>query len=374
MMRGLGRWGLLFFLLASLPVLACNLVTGGESPALPSAEDGVADDGVAQEATLAPTAAVPGDDDAGEPPADGSPAFPQISSIEQALSQFNSYRIRMEMQFESSADPSRTGTMTMLTARVVNPPARSVELQVSGRFAEEFEALVDEVTVSFVEAGGESYSIMPGIGCVSGLGGAELVEEFASELDADDLLDDIGSPEYVGEETIDGVATHHYRFDETDLDDDSDDLRAMQGDIYVSQEHGHVVRMVIDGTGELDLADDDSDGRFHIEMNVIDVGQPITIEPPAACGQAAADLPIMAGASDVVTIAGLTTYSVNATLEDAITFYQEEMALRGYEQSADPFITDITAFITFTAPDKPSITVSLGADGANVDVLITPAP
>lgn len=376
MKRSLLRWGSLLMLLMALPALACNLVSGGEAddPSIREEAETPADSSdVAEEANAGVEEIAPTPANSGEEVAGSGPPFPELSTLEDALGQFDSYRMQVDMRFEGIADTSNSGTMTMVTARTVEPPATSVEMSLSGSFAEDSEAEAGGVTLTFVEVGDQSYSVIPGVGCISGLGSAEATAEFDSVFEADDLVNEINDPEYVGEESINGVATNHYRFDESNLSQADQELRDVRGDIYVSQEHAYVVRMVFDAVGEIDGDEQPAEGNMHFELNVLDVDQPITIEAPADCESANAEYPVMDGAAELASFAGLTTYSINAPLEDVVTFYQDEMALRGYQMSEDSFFTESTALMTFTAEGQPSVTVTLGAEGEEVAVLITSA-
>lgn len=391
MKNGFLRWAGLFLVLASFPALACNLVARDE-PTTPLAGDEVTvEDGSDRGEELGPTE--PARDDAPTAGEGGRP-FPEVGSLNSALEQFNSYRIQMTVRFEDASDATRSGTMTMNTSRIVNPPATAVEMQMSGSMAGGADS--EGASLAFYQVGDTNYSLVPGLGCMSGLGGAEMFGDLSGEFDPDELSSDIESAEYVGEETVNGVATYHYRFDETDFED-QDEFSEMSGSIYISQEHQYVVRIVMEGAGEWDLDDfgeddlddlfefddanddldddndDDGRGTIHVEMNVIDVGQSFTIEAPAECTAAGGDLdlPVMEGGSELSSFAGLTTYSVNAPLQDVVAFYREEMTLRGYQEAEGSFIAEGTALMTFNAEGMPSVTVTLGADGGTTTVLIT---
>lgn len=370
MIRKLWHWSMLLFLFASLPALACNLFSGNDSPPVEVGDGDEVDPGSGEElATAVPRATVPAGEDANGP--DEGPALPEIRALDDALAQFGSYRIQVDMRFSDSADSTQSGTMTMNTARVLEPPASSVELSFSGALAEEAEGIGEGATLSFIEIGGSSYSLIPGLGCISGAGGADMANEFDDVLDADELLNELENAEYVGEEMVNGIATYHYRIDESSLSNTGGDFQDATGDLYISQEQQYVVRMVVDGTGNVDvLGENVPDGNIHLELNVLDVGQPITIEVPAECEAAASEYPVMEGASSLATIAGLTTYSVDATLEEAVNFYREEMAARGYTASEDAFITEDTALITFSAEGQPTVSVTLNAEGDTVSVVI----
>ncbi len=367
MNRNVVRRLLFLMLLLSLPALACNLVTGdgleGEEEAVESTDD---------VPTVAALAATPeSEGEVQEESGGDEPAFPGIGSLNDPLEQFNSYRSQVDMRFENSNDSSQSGTMTMNMARVVDPRASSVEIAMSGGFAEDVEGLIDGASFSFIEVEDTSYSVIPGLGCISGGAGPEIVGEFDDVLDSDEVMGELEGAEFVGEETVNGLLTDHFRFDESNLSEGSDELQEVSGDVYISQEFGHVVRLVFDGVGAPDVLDGGGEGTIHFEYNVLEVDQPITIEPPTECTEGSADYPVMEGANELATIAGLTTYSVNAPLEDVVTFYHEEMAALGYEIGDEQFIGEGTAILTYQAEGMPDVTVNLTADGDTVSVLLT---
>jgi hypothetical protein len=367
MVKGLWKSAMVFVMLAALPALACNLLSGDEAPPVVREEQPVerSDEAPSDVAATAPSGP---QDDGGS----AGPAFPEIASLEDALAQFGSYRIRVDMTFESASDSSESGTLTMVTSRIVDPAATSIEMQISGEFAQDEAIADDDLTMSFYELESASYSLIPGLGCVTGVGGGEMIEQFDGDIDTDDLISRIQNPEYVGEETVNGVATYHYRFDQSNFGNDPGDLQDANGDIYVSQEYGHVVRMIMEGRGDLD--DEGSDGAndtVQIEMNVFDVGQSFTIEAPVECTSLAANIPIMEGASDMTSFGGFTTYTVQASMADVVAFYEEEMGLRGYSAGSDALFTETLALVTYTADDQPDVSVNLTGSDGTVTVVIT---
>ncbi len=358
------RWGTLLLLLVSLPALACNLFSGDDGTADQDASLDVTVDALIEEAT-APVQ-LPGAE------APDGPSFGGLSSVEDALGQFESYRTRMDMTFEDLSGSSASGSMTMFTSRTIDPPASQVEVSFSGGFAEDDDVdVADGATVTYVVVEGTDYTIIPGFGCVSGMGATAIMDDFDTGLDVDELVNVIENPNFVGEETVNGIVTDHYRFDESHLRDQSQQLEQVRGDLYVSQEHGHLVRMVMDAVGDLDDDADESRGNIHMVMDVLDVGVPFTIELPAECSSTGLDVPIMEGASGVNSFAGFTSYSVQSTLAEAIAFYEQEMAARGYRADSDALVTESFATMSFSAEGQPTVSVTFNADGGMVTILIT---
>jgi hypothetical protein len=361
------RWSILFFLLASLPALACNALSGEDEagPTLAATAVSTVEDGAQQTPTEAPQ---------GDPGSADAPPLLEFGDLNEDLARFNSYRINVQMNFEESGDSGGSGTMSFSTARVLDPPASSVTIDISGDLAGELGEMAEGTSMSFTEIGDESYTVLPGFGCISGggAGGAEAVQEFDDVLDTSDVIGEIEGAEFVGEETVNGIATYHYRFDENDVPQSDTDMRVLDGDVYVSKEDNYVVRMIVSGVGGLDVFGGESaeEGTIRMEYNVLDVGQPITIEAPPDCGESGSSHPVMEGASGLATFAGFTSYEVEASPESVVAFYREEMAALGYELSSEQGLGEDAALLTFSAEGQEDVSVTIGSENGVVTVLI----
>jgi hypothetical protein len=348
-------------LLSSLPALACGLTGGADGIAeLPTVaiEAGTAE--------VAADAAVPAPAQLVE-----APAFPDLETAAASLANFDSYRLDIALTFAGSAggEPT-TGSMRFQTAFVAEPPASQVFVSFEGDLSESVEGVE---TLTFTEIGDRSYTVLPGFGCMTGSSGGlgGMTDEFDDFADTENILGEIRSADYLGEETIGGVRTFHYRFDESDIDQGGD-FDEMEGHIYVAREEGYIVRMVVDGTGRMHLFDEEAmeAGTIHLEYNFTDVNVPILIDPPAECAGAGSEYPVMDGARNLASMAGFTSYEVDASLEDAVAFYDEQLAAQGFSSDGTQTLFEGGAFLTFTQ-NGATINVTLSEDEGNVSVLLT---
>jgi hypothetical protein len=360
-LRGL----LILVMLLSIPALACQLTGGGndeeaERPAL-SEEDGLAGEDSSSPARPDP-AATP-------EPADEAPAFADLQT-NAAMADFDSYRLDMTIMFEGTSDgDARSGTMRFQSAIVTEPASSQVVVTFEGDLSEEMEGVE---SLTFTEIDGRSYTIFPGFGCITGSADETdaMTEDFEGVMNTEEILGEINDAEYIGEEIINGVATYHYRFDETNVDEESD-FEEMEGHVYVAQQGGYVVRMVVDGKGAVDLFDSETEaGNIHLEYAISDVNVPIEINPPDECAGVEAEFPVMSGATSLASMAGFTSYEVEATLEDVQSFYEEEMAALGYSSDEDAMTMEGFAMLSF-AQDGEGVMVTLSEDDGVVSVLIT---
>jgi hypothetical protein len=297
--------------------------------------------------------------------------MPDLQSLSSSLESFDSYRLDMSISFEElESETGNRGMMRFQSARTAEPPASEVIVTLEGDLPEEMEGAD---TLTFTEIGDQAYSVFPGFGCITGtadeMGGT--ADDFSGVIETDDLVGDIEDAEYLGEETLDGVPTFHYRFDESNAQQEGG-LDDMEGHVYISQEDGYVVRLLVDGVGELDLFDtgDVQESAVHIEYNVTDVNGAFVVEPPESCAGAGTDYPVIEGATDLTTMAGFTSYKVDAALDDAVAFYDAEMAARGYTSSEDQMVLEETAILTYSGDDGP-VNVTITEDDGLLSVLIT---
>lgn len=376
------RWLMVLILLLGLATLACNALTGGNNEG--GAEGGGTTD-LAGDAGNSGDAGGGSEGQAGEV-ADG-PQTLDFAGIMDGLSDANSYRLRMEMRVEA---PNETGAvqvinMSMETATVVEPPAFQSDIQIEGD-----EAFAEFGNLQLIQIGDTSYSTVPGLGCISG-SAADLgtdLNPFADLLESGELLGDVnGARRVLPDETINNVAVYHFVFDESDISDPNNELQTVDGHIYIAKEEGYLVRLVMDGVGQIDFFDtgQTSESNMHVELNTFDVDQPITIEAPADCSSfdfeipdlgldtdpAEAPYPVFAGAQDLFTLDDLMSYQLEGSFADVLAFYQSEMPAAGFTpESAGDLITDTVAVLNFSR-DGVQYAVTISESEGTVSVLVT---
>jgi hypothetical protein len=362
-MKRLVRWLPVLLVLLLLPALACQLVAGNRDEDATSESSGATESGgeAAEEGGAA-----------GESDAD-VPVFPEVGSLNEALDVFDSYRVHVVLTFSGESEGAEEGRMVLETARVAEPPALLVEMRVEGALGGQ-DGAGDPAAFTFAEIGGRSYMVVPGLGCLaSGISpGAE--RTVGALLDTEDFLGEIEGATFVGQETVNGVPVYHFRFDEADIVSGGD-LRRLSGDVYVAREDGYVVRLVADGEGSIGALEGEvpeaTDGNVHIVYDVLDVNQPIAIDPPDECEESGAAYPVMEGATELVTIPGVTSYKVAASTGDVVAFYDAAMEARGYTRGDDDVSTEQMALLQYVREDGNSVTLIVKPDGDVVSVLVT---
>lgn len=367
------RWILTLFLLLALPMLACQTLAGTdesepEVSATQSPEDASTDSG--------PTDSGSGDTETNGGQSDGAPESVDVNGIVSKVADLTSYRMTMAIELveEGSDGTTKTTTITTESTSVTNPPANSVNMTIEGDIPE----LAGMGSILFVQIEDTIYSVLPGMGCVSGAAGEQGFENPFSDLaDTSTFLDGVtGATRVLPNETINGVETIHYTFEQSSLPSDSG-LQSVGGDLYVAVEGGYMVRLILDGSGQLSALTDSPEGgtgTVHLQMDLSDVNQPLTVEPPEGCDATDSAYPMLDGATNLISMAGFTNYQVSGvSVADAAAFYQTEMVAAGYTADEDStFITDTSAILSF-AKDGKNVTVTISEDAASggLNVLIT---
>lgn len=380
----INRWLLLFVLLLGMSALACNLPFGGEEEPTPrptqeaddaeaeadgEAATAVPDEPVVTETEEEPVATeVPAAEPTAETGDDSlSSIFPQslnVSDSAQGFDTLDSYQMEMTIATTVS-DTTQTIHATMI---ISTDPAQS---QMSFSF-EGMEDMAGMGNMSMTQIEGTSYMIVPEFGCITTAAG-ETDDAFSNSLDANEFLEEIGEAQLVGEETINGIETLHYTFDETAVQDETTQFNSVQGDVYIAKEGNYIVRFRLEGEGpvgslgiamlEEETDADQTVGLMVIEMNLTSINEPVEITIPAECensGVADSEYPVLEDAYESGSFGGIVTYKTDTPFADAVAFYQESLAADGWVyQEADSFIMDGTTALMYFDQGDRSLTVTI---------------
>jgi hypothetical protein len=184
------------------------------------------------------------------------------------------------------------------------------------------------------------------------------------------MLGSVSDAKYVGMETVNGIKSKHYKYDEK-----SAALFAaakVSGDIWIAVEGGYVVKEMVNWSGASGLFGTGSnakgDGKWNWELS--DVNQAITINPPENCGGAASDIPVMKDATEKSSFGDTITYKSPSKLADVIEFYKAQMPSAGWKLEGEPTISDEYASLEFSK-DGQTATVMLTTDQSTTQVVIS---
>jgi hypothetical protein len=175
------------------------------------------------------------------------------------------------------------------------------------------------------------------------------------------------------DETVNDIPVYVYEITSANLDVSDPTAQEVTeitfGRLYIAQDGGYVVRMVLDGRGQNTILSDAPDliGDVHYEINYFGQNQPVDIAPPANCAEdtgggvvSNGDYPIPEGATDLVAITGITTFSSAQTVEDLAEFYKTEMVAAGWTAGEEISLPGLVTLI-FTKDGKTA-TITITAD------------
>ena len=367
------RWIFILVLLLGMSSLACSLLGGGEEEptAVPVTENEAAPAETGAETAVQPTptsppAATEAPASAAEETAADTETVPQALEVNSLAGEpdFAAYRMTMDIVLtgpdESGEDVTQRVTAEVL--RTTDPNATSMDMQFEGmEGAEEFGG------ATFIQTEEASYMIIPGMGCISAGEGEVTENPFADLTDTSAFLEEVGSAEFVGEETINDVETLHYTFDQTAFVQEDADVEWAEGHVYIAKDGGYMVRFVMDGEGDLgaEITGEDQPGTIHMELNIEPIDEPVTIEVPDECagGPVESEFPVLEDAAQFTMFGGIVSYVTQTPFVDILAFYDSELAAEGWvKDEAGSFVVENSSAIVSYTKDGKTLNVTIGTD------------
>lgn len=399
---------LTLIMLMALTSLACNALSGlggGDEPAANNGSTNTAQATVASgEANTSGNTAAPNNTatdgtstDAGASADTSATEGPQsldFTSVGSALEGADSYRLSLEMTFESST----TDEMGRLFATInhsSDPSATETTMSVES----DDPALADLSSFSLIQIENTIYTVAPGIGCFSTdanstFGDAVDTNPFGDLLASDELVGNInGATRVLPDETINGEDTYHFVFDDSAFSNSpSNDFTDIDGHLYVAKETNALVRLSMDGLGTADFfGSGTEEGMVHIEINVLNINQPVTISPPSDCsagfdpsgllggGSEDGDLyplgsihPVFPDNHDLFVSNDITSFQTEAEFDEVVSFYQEQMLEAGYEVVQEGTVLTTDAAVLKYSKDGQTFFVTISQSGETVFAQIVP--
>ena len=183
-------------------------------------------------------------------------------------------------------------------------------------------------------------------------------------------LGSVRDAKYVGAETVNGVKTKHYKYDEKGAA--LFGAAKVAGDMWVAVDGGYVVKETVNVSGASGLfglgSKAKGDGKWTWELT--DIDKPLTIKAPEGCGGAAADIPLMSDASEKSMMGDIIIYKTASKVADVVAFYKKQMPAAGWKAGDEPSVTDELATLEFTKNDQQA-SIMITVDKNKTQVMIT---
>ncbi len=199
------------------------------------------------------------------------------------------------------------------------------------------------------------------------------------------------SAKYVGMETVNGVPTHHFSYDQSNLDltklPEGMVIDKASGDLFVAVEGSYIVRSSgkfsgknLGTPGTTMQAATIKEGNLEYTNNLISLNKLITVKIPDTAKEGVkppADIPVLSGSVQIAggSIMGFTiyTFTTEKTPQDAATFYKAELVKQGWKLSKSDETGEQLSF-SYTK-DARSMELSIGPDattGKNtINIMLT---
>jgi len=223
--------------------------------------------------------------------------------------------------------------------------------------------------VFIAEVNGVSYALDAEDNCTAST--TEPDTSLAAEWEPAGFLSAIIGADAAGSETVNGVGTEKYTFDERALAETG--FSRSTGQVWVASENGVVVRYLLSTTAGAEYFGEGVDGTLTWEYTLTEINQPVTVELPAGCPGGLVDAPLMPVAQNVNRQPGVTIYSSAGSIQDGLDFYTEQMPALGWEAMGEPGSGDTMGVANFIQGDL-QLTVIVTSTGNGIDVHLMMGP
>jgi hypothetical protein len=183
-------------------------------------------------------------------------------------------------------------------------------------------------------------------------------------------LGSITGADEAGTEKVGSVATSHYTFDERSLL--LPYVARGSGEAWVAESDGHLVRYRQSLEVGPDVLGQEVTGTQTLDYELAIPKKAPAIMLPAEC-PALIDAPVLAGATDITRVPGITSFTSRMSLAKAAKAYAKAMKKQGWKQSGSPGLTRSAGLMTFRK-GKTDLVVIMRRDSDSVRVEVVAAP
>ena len=170
----------------------------------------------------------------------------------------------------------------------------------------------------------------------------------------------------VGQETINGISTAHYRYDQTGFAP-SKAVSSAAGEMWLAEPGGYVVKYSLLVTGQ------GFEQNLSYEFTPLDAGENISL--PAGCIEVPTYLPVLDDAQGLERSSGWVKYTTDTNALDAANYYLQKLPEQGWASMQQTLTAEpkLPFAASFTRADRHlSLTIDLGeSSGLEVALFLT---
>jgi hypothetical protein len=177
--------------------------------------------------------------------------------------------------------------------------------------------------------------------------------------------------EKVGSETVHGLETDRYTFDERAFGPFPPSQST--GQMWVASNGGFIVRYFVTTVAKADYFGEGIEGTITWDYQLTNVNQPIDIELPGDCPAGIIDAPRLPDAGNLQNLPGLVSYTTASSLTEATTFYQQGLIDLGWQPVDDPIVSETLALQDFTRANQQLVVIVTSSEsGTTVQLILGP--
>lgn len=279
---------------------------------------------------------------------------------EDALEGLDSYRAHISMQW--TPESGTPESMVMEQEHTRDPAAQRFIMDAG-----------EEETFEWVQIEDQSWYCF-GDKCTQSQADAdEVVTDFGAgvSFEPSDIVEDTDFRS-AGQETVDGIRTQHYILELSKAEAAmlaEGEVFDVEGEAWIADEPDlptFVVRFVMTWKETRE----DRTGSAELSYKVYDVNAPITIEPPKAAEGSGLpeDVPAYPNASEMVSMAGMITFTTSDDVTTVADFYREEMPAQGWKKDSDENLGEMVN--QTWKKDERTLTLMVSPDDGGSGVVI----
>lgn len=353
-----------FLIFLSVAMLACS-VSGATQPSPPAATPEPAK---GKQPALTPVPTKPGSAATAAPGSTEDKPL-SLSSRQAGLDKLKSYRIKWQAEWKGTeAGSTQTVNWNWLEEFSSDPKGLHWVWQMT-----DSQQTSKSVNMEWWQIGDTTYMLTKdasGKGECLSFSSDDPNNQLTKGLFSPNTLGSVQNAKYVGAETVNGVKTRHYKYDEKAVTVFASGK--VNGDIWVATEGDFVVKETMNWSGVPGLfglgTSTKGDGKWLWELT--DINRPVTIKAPDNCGGQAADIPVMKDATEKSRFGNMLTYKTAAKIADVVAFYKKELAAAGWKIEDDGLSTDQMAQLSFVKGDQ-ELQIIITTESGKTNVLIT---
>ncbi len=303
----------------------------------------------------------------------GSAQLPDIldlPDLDESLESLEDFTIKMDAQFLGEDESGNPVEWSIASQRRVSraPSAEALELTIDG-----FDDLSEFQVMSLVTIGQDRYLAFPGVGCL-----ARAIESEDSSALAnlpDELVAGLSGARSMAEvETVNGVVSQRYYFDEEARADWRDQGLLVDGHLFIAQDGGYVTRIevTVSGSGQFHDQREAEVGTLTILIDVFGAEGQAGIGLPEVCA-VPADYPVVEDAFQITSIGDLVSFRTNLPPVEVLAFYEEEMPNAGWSLDEEAILLEDSAFLIYEKGGQ-FVTISLEIESPNGPIIVLISP